>query len=244
MTLTCAITRTKEIRNCATGWSSTGRVLLRWRDGHLRPAGSISGDCEWHYMGSVTKSYSADVGILGKTFTSGTYSWWLSGGGSQDLWQLGDFIDGRIREARAHGIATVACIPLSGGVVELGSTDGIEEDRGLVLLAKSVFSSDGPFSGENHWGSLRTHEDVLDHPQIITGARAWSPPHGFKGKQKEEEAAATGQGTSSVSGKISYSYGKMRSTNTWTTTANRRKEMERTSSSSREKNRRRCRPAM
>lgn len=156
---------------------ATGRVLLTWRSGHFRvpqtrnkkPAAALEGfldgstcDYEWHYMVSVTKSYSAssDGGILGKAFSSGTYLWlnedhepWLS---ECD----------RFREARAHGIVTIACISVSGGVVELGSSDGIEEDWGLVQLAKSVFSSD---PSNNHHDS-QTYRSVR---QITTGA--WSP---------------------------------------------------------------------
>ncbi|KAA8526088.1 hypothetical protein F0562_007812 [Nyssa sinensis] len=93
-------------------------------------------DSEWFYMVSVTRSFVDGDDILGRAFSSGAYVW-LSG--NQDL----QFYDcERAKEAHVHGIVTLVCIATSSGVVELGSSDMIKEDWGLMQLAKSLFGSE------------------------------------------------------------------------------------------------------
>ncbi|XP_020084727.1 transcription factor MYC2-like [Ananas comosus] len=50
----------------------------------------------------------------------------------------------RAREAHLHGIETLVCVPVPGGVLELGSADLIPENWVLVQQANSILSSDAP----------------------------------------------------------------------------------------------------
>ncbi|KAI4326779.1 hypothetical protein L6164_019315 [Bauhinia variegata] len=125
-----------------------GRVLLHWGHGHFR--GSHGNDytdrslqvldrhvtaSEWFYTLSMTRSFGAgDANILGRAFSSATDVWLVG----LNEFQLEEYCD-RVREARSHGIQTLVCIPTANGVLELGSTDLIKQDWGLVRLAKSIF---------------------------------------------------------------------------------------------------------
>ncbi|KAI6706971.1 hypothetical protein NL676_009933 [Syzygium grande] len=144
-----------------------GRLVLNWDDGHFRGTtrdpftsklttkralkeaecpdgefaqGSDIGDPEWYYIFSVTRSYSSEDGILGRAFRSGDHIW-LSGENRHELEMYG--CDERVKEARMHGIQSIVCIsiPNGSGVLELGSSEIIKEDRSLVHVAKSLFPS-------------------------------------------------------------------------------------------------------
>ncbi|XP_022773594.1 transcription factor MYC2-like [Durio zibethinus] len=93
-------------------------------------------DYEWYYTVSMTRSFVIGDGILGKTFGSGSYTW-LSGDQELQLYECE-----RVREARMRGIQTLVCLSTSFGVVELGSSEIIKEDWGLVQLSKSIFGSE------------------------------------------------------------------------------------------------------
>ncbi|KAA8525713.1 hypothetical protein F0562_007568 [Nyssa sinensis] len=99
-------------------------------------AGLVDGevtDSEWFFMVSVTRSFVAGDDIVGRAFRSGTYVWLA---GDQEL----QFYDcERAKEAHLHGIQTLVCIATPFGVVELGSSDIIKEDWGVMQLAKSLF---------------------------------------------------------------------------------------------------------
>ncbi|EEF43447.1 transcription factor MYC1 [Ricinus communis] len=90
----------------------------------------------WFYTVSVTQSFNVGEGILGQTFGSGTFTW-LTGDHELQLYECG-----RVKEARMHGIQTLVCIATSTGVVELGSSNMINEDWSLVQLCKSLFVQD------------------------------------------------------------------------------------------------------
>ncbi|KVH91738.1 transcription factor MYC4-like [Cynara cardunculus var. scolymus] len=87
-------------------------------------------------MASVMRSYVLGEDIVGGTFGSGS-SVWLAGDH-----ELGMNGSQRAKEAYLRGIKTLVCIATSWGVVELGSTNLLEENWGLVPLAKSLFSSE------------------------------------------------------------------------------------------------------
>ncbi|WCJ22486.1 Basic helix-loop-helix (bHLH) DNA-binding family protein [Euphorbia peplus] len=95
--------------------------------------GSDLDDSEWFYVMSLTRSFSAGDGILGKALTTGSLVWLT---GSQEL----KFYNcDRAKEAQMHGIETLVCIPTCNGVLELGSPDLIRENWGVVQEAKSLF---------------------------------------------------------------------------------------------------------
>ncbi|XP_057979810.1 transcription factor MYC2 [Malania oleifera] len=100
--------------------------------------GSMDGDVtdtEWFYMMSLTRSFSPGDGVPGKAFSSGSLVW-LTGGH-----QLRCCNCDRAEEAQIHGIETLACIPTSSGVLELGSADIIRENWALVQQVQSLLGS-------------------------------------------------------------------------------------------------------
>ncbi|KAF8035606.1 hypothetical protein BT93_C1595 [Corymbia citriodora subsp. variegata] len=144
-----------------------GGLVLTWADGHFQGTtrdpfaskhntkrvleeaqclddnfahSSDIGDPEWYYIFSVTRSYSSEHGLLGRTFRSGSHIW-LSGEDRHELEMYG--CDERVKEARLYGIKSIACIsiPNGSGVLELGSSEIIKEDWSLVHLAKCLFPS-------------------------------------------------------------------------------------------------------
>ncbi|XVF51207.1 hypothetical protein PTKIN_Ptkin04bG0166000 [Pterospermum kingtungense] len=90
-------------------------------------------DYEWYYTISITRSFPIGDGILGKIFGSDSYVW-LSGDQELQLYECE-----RVREARLRGIQTFVCLSTSFGVVELGSSEMIKEDWGMVQLVQSIF---------------------------------------------------------------------------------------------------------
>ncbi|KAE8679566.1 hypothetical protein F3Y22_tig00111398pilonHSYRG00142 [Hibiscus syriacus] len=93
-------------------------------------------DAEWFYMLSLTRSFSAGDGIPGKSLTTGSLVW-LTGAHELQFYNCE-----RAKEAQLHGIETLVCIPTSGGVLELGSSEIIRENWGLVQQVKYLLESD------------------------------------------------------------------------------------------------------
>lgn len=93
-------------------------------------------DTEWFYVMSLTRSFGAGVGIPGRAQSSGSLVW-LTGSHELQFYNCE-----RAKEAQSHGIETFVCIPTSCGVLELGSSDLIRENWGLVHQVKSLFGSD------------------------------------------------------------------------------------------------------
>ncbi|KAK9743218.1 hypothetical protein RND81_03G225400 [Saponaria officinalis] len=94
----------------------------------------VVSDVEWFYMTSPVKSYQIrQGGILSKAYTSRSLVW-LSGSHS-----LGSYKCDRVKEAEAHGLETLVIIPVSNGVLELGSLELIEENWALVQQANLLF---------------------------------------------------------------------------------------------------------
>ncbi|KAF5186294.1 Transcription factor myc4 [Thalictrum thalictroides] len=94
-------------------------------------------DLEWFYMVSMTRSFAIGEDLPGKAYGTGN-STWLNLNSIHKLQQFSE----RTKEAQMHGIQTLVCIPTSSGVVELGSSDIVRENWGLMQQAKSLFGSD------------------------------------------------------------------------------------------------------
>ncbi|KAE8732736.1 putative valacyclovir hydrolase [Hibiscus syriacus] len=93
-------------------------------------------DFEWYYTASMTRDFAIGDGVVGKTFALGSYIW-LSGDLGLQLYECD-----RVKEARMRGIQTLVCLSTSFGVVELGSSEIIQENCGMLQLAKSIFVSE------------------------------------------------------------------------------------------------------
>ncbi|KAE8726815.1 BTB/POZ domain-containing protein [Hibiscus syriacus] len=98
--------------------------------------GTDISDAEWFYMLSLTRSFSAGEGIPGKSLTTGSLVW-LTGARELQFYNCE-----RAKEAQLNGIETMVCIPTSCGVLELGSSEIIRENWGLVQQVKFLFGSD------------------------------------------------------------------------------------------------------
>ncbi|XP_075078858.1 transcription factor bHLH14-like [Nicotiana tabacum] len=132
----------KSQTNCwayAIFWQTTsnkdnnGSFFLTCGDGHFQGSNK---DVEWFYVLSLAKSYSGNEGVIGKAFTSTASFVWLTGA------QLLQFCScERAKEAQYNGVKTLVCVPISNGVLELGSSDIIKEDWTLVQQVKSLFCS-------------------------------------------------------------------------------------------------------
>ncbi|KAM7497387.1 hypothetical protein LguiA_021801 [Lonicera macranthoides] len=137
--------------------NNNGGYILSWADGLYRGAKDINLpgfdrsfekmvttgidstcniDPELFYMVSMTRPFLAGDDFIGWSFTNGSHSW-LANDDNNSL-ELYDYE--RAKEAHMHGLVTLVCVPTSRGVLEVGSSNLIKEDRGFVNLAKSVFS--------------------------------------------------------------------------------------------------------
>ncbi|XVF53169.1 hypothetical protein PTKIN_Ptkin05aG0078800 [Pterospermum kingtungense] len=151
-------------------------------------------DYEWYYTVSMTRSFAAGDGILGRAFGSGSPIW-LSGDQELQLYECE-----RVREARMRGIQTLVCLSTSFGVVELGSSEMVKEDWGLVQLAKSIFGSDinclGPKQPvrESQFQISPRSVPFLDFGMVSGDQKEWIVEEKQQGEDKKD---TTGLGRSS-----------------------------------------------
>ncbi|WOL18137.1 transcription factor MYC4-like [Canna indica] len=122
--------------------------LLSFGDGYFRGARCIldrklrgegdEADAEWFYVVSLTRSFPV-AGDSAAAAPARSYSsrepLWLTGA---DALQACGCV--RAREAQLHGMQTLLCVPVPGGVLELGSADLIAANGVLLLQAKAVLS--------------------------------------------------------------------------------------------------------
>ncbi|KAM0945460.1 putative transcription factor bHLH family [Dioscorea sansibarensis] len=122
---------------------SPSLLSLSWSDGLIlnnsSSSSSSSDDIEWFYLLSLTKSFSstdASSSTPSLCFSSSTPIWITT----STCLHLSNC--SRVREALLHGVQTLLCIPISGtGVLELGSSLIIPENRSLIHQLKSLYSS-------------------------------------------------------------------------------------------------------
>lgn len=159
--------------------TDNGRLLLSWGDGHFRATTKpiifpsrdqihnmdVDGDftdVEWFYLMSLARTFPAEDGsVPAKALSSGAHIW-LSGGHQLQLSECK-----RAKDAQAHGIETLVCIPTSSGVLEMGSSTVIKENLSLLQQVKSLFGSEligfiskhpNPGSSNAEWSSYLNME--------------------------------------------------------------------------------------
>ncbi|KAK1324656.1 Transcription factor MYC2 [Acorus calamus] len=91
-------------------------------------------DTEWFYLVSMTQSFVNGGGLPGQAFFTGTPIW-ISGGD-----RLAMSPCERARQSQTFGLRTMVCVPLSSGVVELGSTEHIYRSTDLINKIRFLFS--------------------------------------------------------------------------------------------------------
>ncbi|OAY72575.1 Basic helix-loop-helix protein A [Ananas comosus] len=98
-----------------------------------RPSAALSPedltDSEWFYLMCISFSFPPGSGLPGKAFARRRHVW-LTRANEADSKVF----------SRAILAKTVVCIPLMDGVLELGTTEMVEEDTGLIKHAKSFFA--------------------------------------------------------------------------------------------------------
>ncbi|CAL9759148.1 unnamed protein product [Musa acuminata subsp. burmannicoides] len=154
--LQCLLQARPEWWAYAIFWrASPDHRVLSFGDGHFRGARCLTDrrprgcyaadeagadavdDAEWFYIMSLSRSFVGGGAIPARVYGS-LEPLWLTG--AHALQACGC---DRSREAQLHGIQTLACVPVTGGVLELGSPDLIGDNWVLVHQAKAVFS-EGP----------------------------------------------------------------------------------------------------
>ncbi|XVE77769.1 hypothetical protein DITRI_Ditri13aG0089600 [Diplodiscus trichospermus] len=97
-----------------------------------RPCAALSPEdlteSEWFYLMCVSFSFPPGIGLPGKAYAKRQHIW-LTGANE---------VDSKIF-SRAILAKTVLCIPILDGVLELGSTEKVQEDIGLVQHVKTFF---------------------------------------------------------------------------------------------------------
>ncbi|KAK8541491.1 hypothetical protein V6N12_014125 [Hibiscus sabdariffa] len=103
-----------------------------------RPSAALSPEdlteSEWFYLMCVSFSFPPGVGLPGKAYARRQHVW-LTGANEVDSNTFS-----RAILAKSACIQTVLCIPLLDGVLELGSTEKVQEDLGLVHHVKTFFN--------------------------------------------------------------------------------------------------------
>ncbi|XP_012488721.1 transcription factor EGL1 isoform X2 [Gossypium raimondii] len=97
---------------------------------------------EWYYLVCMSFVFNIDQGLPGRTLSIGQPIWLCNA-------QYADSkVFSRSLVAKSASIQTVVCFPYAGGVIELGVTDLVLKDLGLIHRVKSL---------------------LLDAPETITG---------------------------------------------------------------------------
>ncbi|KAM3400851.1 hypothetical protein ACQJBY_005592 [Aegilops geniculata] len=124
-------------REAATGGGAGFRDVHGCAQEARRPSAALAPEdlteTEWFYLMSASYSFPPGVGLPGRAFARGGHVW-LSRANEVDSKAFS-----RAILARSAGIKTVVCIPIVDGVLEIGTTEKVEEDIGLVQYAMAIF---------------------------------------------------------------------------------------------------------
>ncbi|KFK31432.1 hypothetical protein AALP_AA6G111200 [Arabis alpina] len=100
-------------------------------------------DTEWFFLVSMTQSFVNGVGLPGESYQNSRVIW-LSGSGSL----TGSGCE-RAGQGQVYGLQTMVCIATENGVVELGSSDVIDQSSDLMDKVNHLFNGgDGDGDGD------------------------------------------------------------------------------------------------
>ncbi|KAK5847328.1 transcription factor MYC2-like [Gossypium arboreum] len=91
-------------------------------------------DTEWFFLVSMTQSFVNGNGLPGQAFFN-SCPVWIAGSD-----RLANSTCERAKQGRVFGIQTIVCIPLTNGVVELGSSEFIIQSSDLVNKVRALFN--------------------------------------------------------------------------------------------------------
>lgn len=124
-------------------------------------------DTEWFFLVSMMYSFAIGVGTPGRAYASSQYIW-LNG---PDQFQRRDCE--RAELAQRFGIRTILCVPTSTGVVELGSTEVIDENFGFLDTIRQVFA-DSPWEDPSNQSSLNPLLPKMDVSYFPSPSRSFT----------------------------------------------------------------------
>ncbi|XP_020679864.1 basic helix-loop-helix protein A [Dendrobium catenatum] len=91
-------------------------------------------ECEWFYLMCISFSFAPGCGLPGKAFETQNSIWLTRANDTNSK------VFSRTILAKSAGIQTVVCIPLTNGVLELGTEEMVEEDATLTQQARNIFA--------------------------------------------------------------------------------------------------------
>ncbi|KAM0842424.1 hypothetical protein ACQ4PT_058374 [Festuca glaucescens] len=140
-------------------------------------------ETEWFYLMCASYSFPPGVGLPGRAFSRGGHVW-LS---------RANEVDSKVF-SRAILAKTVVCIPIVDGVLEMGTTEKVEEDIGLVQYAMSIFMDQQdnhmiPTMSEHSTSNQISHIDQqpFQTQRKIHAGQAKEDPNKFSPKYEDDE---------------------------------------------------------
>ncbi|XP_011625677.1 basic helix-loop-helix protein A isoform X2 [Amborella trichopoda] len=105
-----------------------------------RPCAALSPEdlteSEWFYLMCISFTFPLGIGIPGRAASRRHYIW-LTGANEED-----SKVFTRAILAKSAHIQTIVCIPVMDGVLELGTTERVQEDSSMVQQLKALFMDD------------------------------------------------------------------------------------------------------
>ncbi|XP_047163012.1 basic helix-loop-helix protein A-like [Vigna umbellata] len=139
-----------------------------------RPCAALSPEdlteSEWFYLLCVSFSFHPGVGLPGTAYARRQHIW-LTGANEVESKAFS-----RAILAKSAHIQTVVCIPVLEGVVELGTTDKMEEDLNFIQHIKSFFIDQHPPTANPALSEHSTSNPTSSsYPVVVTATTA--PPN-------------------------------------------------------------------
>lgn len=126
-----------------------------------RPSAALSPedltDTEWYYLVCMSFIYDIGQGLPGRTLTTGQPTWLCNA----------HYADSKVFTrsllAKSASIQTVVCFPFRGGVIELGVTEQVSEDPGVIHQVKGTLLEIQKFCALIGDTIDQDDVDILDH---------------------------------------------------------------------------------